>query len=290
MTGPEPARRETILVTGGAGKAGRHVVAALAALDNVDCRVLDHAPLTASDSVTSLVGDIRDDAVLDEAASGCSALVHLAAIPRPGLVADDVVFDVNVNGTYKVMTAAVRAGLSRVVLVSSSAVIGTDWCKQPVEPEYLPFDERHPNRPQDVYGLSKLAGEEIAATFQRAHSLQTVVLRPAWVLDDADVSQLQQRGGLPVDRFHHYSYVHVQDLARACVAALRRPIAGFEAAYIVADDSSAAEPLGSSLDRFLDERRKALASQIRGYDAGISNGYAASLLGWRPELSWRAAA
>jgi nucleoside-diphosphate-sugar epimerase len=283
----EPLR--SVLVTGGAGKVGRYLLATMEEIGVIDCRVFDASAVSERPGFRSFVGDVRNVEAVMSAMTGCSSVIHLAAIPRPGIVLDEVTFQVNVIGTYNVLVAAERLRVERLVYLSSTAVLGTDWPRSTIRPAYLPFDEAHPLQPQDVYGLSKQVGEEMALAFHRATGMTTTVLRPGWVLDDGDVAGLQQSGGLQVDRLHHYSYVHGKDLARACVLALAWPEQGYEVLYVVADDSSAAEPLGQALVPFLIPRDRHLASALDGWRPGITNEFAATSLGWRPDISWRIA-
>lgn len=126
-----------IVVTGGAGKAGRAVVREL----------LEHGQEVLSvDLVRSaeleceqLVADLVDYGETVDALKGASAVVHLAAIPAPGLRPDELTFRVNTSSTYNVFAAAPLLGLERVVYASSETVLGLPFERW--LPSYAPIDE-----------------------------------------------------------------------------------------------------------------------------------------------------
>jgi UDP-glucose 4-epimerase len=166
-----------VLVTGGAGFIGHHIVRQL--LDRGDeVRVLDDFStgmadrLTpVADRITLLEGSILDEHALDEAAGSCEVIFHEAAIPsvarslRTPLHTDQV----NVRGTIEVMLAAARSGVRRVVFAGSSSVYGV--------PRSLPCHESFSPMPESPYGVSKLAGEHYVRTLGQHLGVQTVTLR-----------------------------------------------------------------------------------------------------------------
>ena len=90
---------------------------------------------------------------MDDRHDGVDALVHLAAIPAPGLVTNAATFPNNITATYHVFAAARRAGIRNVVWASSETVLGLPF---DVPPPYIPVDEEYPARP----GVDLLAGED----------------------------------------------------------------------------------------------------------------------------------
>ena len=151
-----------VVVTGGAGFIGHHIVAKLmrqghevAVIDNLS-RPSPKGLVTLKQlNVDLLKADITDYATIHEALSRLrpDAVVHAAALID---VAESVekphtYMHVNAEGTAAVARAAISAGVSRVIYLSSAAVYGV--------PEYLPVDEEHPTKPISPYGASKLAGE-----------------------------------------------------------------------------------------------------------------------------------
>jgi UDP-glucose 4-epimerase len=166
-----------VLVTGGAGFIGHHLVRGL--LDRGDdVRVLD-AFITGSrerlagvqDRIDLVEGDIRSARDLDRAMAGCEVVFHLAAIPsvQRSLLEPRMTHDVNVTGTLEVGLAAGRAGVRRVVFAGSSAVYGS----APILPR---VEDQLPD-PQSPYAAGKLFGEHILRVMGAALGFETVVLR-----------------------------------------------------------------------------------------------------------------
>ncbi|MEV8182581.1 GDP-mannose 4,6-dehydratase [Specibacter sp. NPDC078692] len=171
----------TVLVTGGAGFIGSHLVDHLlesadvahvtvvdnlvnGSLDNLDHRLVDPR-------FTMVVGDIRDGSVLETSLKGISVVFHLACLGvRHSLHAPVENHDVNASGTLKLLEESRAAGVQRFINVSSSEVFGTA--------QFVPMTETHPTWPETVYGGSKLAGEAYARAFFRTYGFPTVVVRP----------------------------------------------------------------------------------------------------------------
>ncbi len=163
-----------VLVTGGAGFIGSHLVRALASrgqrvrvLDNLTTGRREHLEGVDAELV---VGEIRDLAALERATQGVDAVYHLAAmISVAETMADPLTcYDVNLRGSLNVLEAARRAGAKAVVLASSAAVYGGAEGR---------VGEATPTQPLSPYGASKLAMEEAAALFTRAYGLPAVPLR-----------------------------------------------------------------------------------------------------------------
>lgn len=168
---------DLVLVTGGAGFIGSHLVHALLArgdrvrvLDDLSTGSRDNLP-SLTDHLEFLEGDIRDADVCRRAAEGCTYAFHEAALPSVPRSVDDPATShaVNATGTLNVLNACRDAGVKRVVYASSSSVYGPDP-KQPRE---------ETDRPQPIspYAVAKLAGEHYCAAFFRSYGLETVALR-----------------------------------------------------------------------------------------------------------------
>ncbi len=170
--------RRRFLVTGGAGFIGSHIVERLLA-DGHAVRVLDNFSsgsllnlVFAEDAELEIVrGDVRDLACVEATAAGVEVIFHQAAMRSvPQSVADPLGTNAsNVTGTLHVLEAARRQGVRRVVYASSSSVYG--------ERLDLPKRETQVPAPISPYGVSKLAGEEYAAVWNRLYGVETVGLR-----------------------------------------------------------------------------------------------------------------
>jgi nucleoside-diphosphate-sugar epimerase len=273
-----------ILVTGGLGKVGQWVVRELLHAPAHEITVLDRLPGPDRSAVKYLVGNVQDLGEVMEAIIGCEAVIHLAAIHNPNIATTSVTYETNVIGTFNVHHAAFRLGVKRVVSASSNAVVGWSYSDRFV-PDYLPIDEDHPNRPEDVYGLSKEIGESIARSYARK-GLETIMLRPSGVVTPDELEQMRKDRGRPATGFHAYSYVDARDLAVAFCLALERPVASGTVLFVVADDSTVVEPLCDLYPRLMPsigDKARTLTDAKSAY----SNSRAKGLLGWQPVHSWR---
>jgi UDP-glucose 4-epimerase len=166
-----------ILVTGGAGFIGHHLVRALLARGDQVNVIDDFSTGYRSrldpflDRIALTEGTILDPGALDEAVRTCDVVLHEAAIPSVArsLVTPRLTNEVNVGGTIEVMLAAARHGVRRVVLAGSSSVYGI--------PAELPCRESQRPDPRSPYGASKLAAEHYVHTLGQLHGIDTVVLR-----------------------------------------------------------------------------------------------------------------
>jgi len=170
---------ERILVTGGAGFIGSHIVDRL--LDEgFDVTVIDNLSTGRVENIEHhknkknfrfIKGDIRDLELVKKALKGIDAVFHEAALASVTLSVEKPVLsnDVNVGGTVKLLKAAVENGVKRFIFASSAAIYGDT--KSPVKKE-----SATPN-PTSPYGVSKLAAESYVRVFYKAYGLETVSLR-----------------------------------------------------------------------------------------------------------------
>lgn len=221
------ARR--VLVTGGAGFIGRHLVAALLARGDA-VTVLDNLHRGHREAVderaTFIEADIRDVAALDRALPGHELVYHLAAQSNVmGALQDgEYSFTTNVVGTFNVLRAAANAGAARLVFASSREVYG--------EPATLPVAEDAPLLARNPYGASKVAGEAYCRAWPGAARLACQVLRfanvygpgdsgrviPLWLARAAAGEDLDLYGGRQV-----LDFVWVETAVQALLAASHRP-------------------------------------------------------------------
>ena len=166
-----------MLVTGGAGFIGSHLVEALVAA-RAEVRVLDDFSTGFARNLDSLLdrielveGDIRDAATCQAACRGCRFVLHQAALGSvPRSIEDPATsLAVNVQGTVNVFAAAWEAGVERLVYASSSSVYG--------DSPNLPRREGEEGEPESPYALSKASGERLARLFSRCYGFASIGLR-----------------------------------------------------------------------------------------------------------------
>src|ERR1044071_1123764 len=272
-----------ILVTGGQGKVGRFVVQELVNSAE-EVTVFDQVPGPERGAVRFLVGDIQDLGQVIEAMHGADAVIHLAAIHNPNITTATVTYQTNVVGTFNVHHSAFRLGVRRVVSASSNAIVGWSYSDNFV-PDYLPVDEDHPLRPKDPYGLSKEIGETIARSYAMT-GLETVSLRPSGVVTQEELEAIKKTGGRKPSGFQAYSYIDARDLALAFRLAVVRPLPGATIMFVVADDSTIAEPLCELYPR-IKPSIGGKASKLTGSTGPYATARAKGLLGWKRAYSWR---
>lgn len=275
-----------IAVTGAAGRIGGYVVRELRPDHEVIGfdRALPAQPVA---GVTYIRGDHADLGQIYGLLAGRDAVIHLSAITHPNADPPEVVFGHNILGTYNVAEAAATLGLKTIVHTSSINVLGFGYRHRDFNPEYLPIDEEHPNRPQDPYSLSKLAGEEVVATVHRRTGIRAISIRPPAVIHPEQYPTLPERAADAArGQRGFWGYVDVRDLARGFRLAVENQTLACESFFIFAADSLATEPLCDLVPRFY-PGAEAMAAGLTGTQPGISIDKARRLLGYEPRHSWR---
>jgi UDP-glucose 4-epimerase len=166
-----------ILVTGGAGFIGSHLVDILVArgahvtvLDDMSAGKLENLKNVAQD-IELVVGSVADADLVHKLANGCRLVFNFAAnadVPR-SVEHPEIDFTTNAVGAFNVYAACRRYGVERVVQASTAAVYG--------EPEYTPMDEDHRLRPISPYGASKLSAETMGFAWHQTYGLPFTAVR-----------------------------------------------------------------------------------------------------------------
>jgi nucleoside-diphosphate-sugar epimerase len=291
----QPIRR--VVVTGGSGKAGRAVVRDLV---EHDYSVVNVDLVPSRDTVAPfLTAELTDFGQTLEMLRGADAVIHLAAIPAPGIRTVAETFRINVDSTYNVFSAAAMVGLRRVVWASSETVLGLPFGSRHARslldqtaapghidrPDYAPIDEAHPLRPHSSYSLSKVLGEEMARQFARWSGIPFVGLRYSAIREPADYAAFPEYLRDPhLAEWNLWSYVDARDVAQASRLALDAPIDGADVFIIAAGDTVMDRP-----------NRELVAECFPGlelrdgageHDSLLSIAKARRVLGYAPAFSW----
>jgi nucleoside-diphosphate-sugar epimerase len=276
-----------IAVTGSSGKLGSVVVRELAAAGHevigfdqhgtrgpgfVQVDLTDYGQVI--DALTG-VGDQHD---------GVDALVHLAAIPAPGIRPDVATFHNNISATFNVFWAALRLGITKIVYASSETVQGLPF---DVPPPYIPVDEAYPARPESVYSIVKHLEEQLAIELTRWHPEASITaLRFSNVMVPEDYAAFPSFDADPRGRkWNLWSYIDARDGAQAVHRALEVAPAGFDHFLIAAADTVMSRPnteLVAEVFPGVETR-----GDLGEHTSLFSTAKAERLLGYRPQHSWR---
>lgn len=278
-----------VAVTGGSGKLGRAVVADLLA-HGYDVVNLDiQPPRDPAGEFTRI--DFTDFGQTAESLAGIDAryervdaVVHLAAIPGPGMTGNAATFANNIVSTYHVFAAARRAGIRNVVWASSETVLGLPF---DTPPPYLPVDEEVPLRPETTYSLVKDLEEEMARQFCRWEpGLKMIGLRFSNVMEPFDYAAFPGFDADPsLRKWNLWSYIDARDGAQAVRLAVEHEATGMDVFIIANADtvmSRATADLVAEVFPDVSVRRP-----LRGNETLLSIEKARRVLGYVPAHSWR---
>lgn len=215
---------------------------------------------------------------------GVDALVHLAAIPAPGIRSDVATFHNNMVATFNAFWAATRLGIRRIVYASSETVLGLPF---DVPPPYVPVDEEYPPRPESVYSMVKVLEERMAEELVRWHpDLSITALRFSNVMWPDDYAAFGPFDADPLLRkWNLWGYVDARDGAQAVQRALERAPVGFDRFIVAAADTVMSRTNDELLNAvFPDVPRH---GSVGTHDTLLSIDRARRVLGYVPRFSWR---
>jgi len=276
-----------IAVTGGSGKLGRTVVRELRAAGNT----VVNLDATGERGPGFVRVDLTDygqtiDAILgvNDQHEGFDAIVHLAAIPAPGILSDVATFHNNIRVTYNVFQAARRAGIRNIVYASSETVLGLPF---DVPPPYIPVDEDYPARPESTYSLVKHLEEQLAIELVRWDpALKIVALRFSNVMNPEDYAAFP---GFDEDalarKWNLWGYIDGRDGAQAILRALEWDTTGFDRFIIAAADTVMTRPNDELVAEVFPG--VPLKGELGVNDTLLSIAKARQVLGYEPKHSWR---
>jgi nucleoside-diphosphate-sugar epimerase len=280
---------QRIAVTGGSGKLGRVVLDDLAA-NGYRVVNLDRAPAPNTShpyvqvDLTDFGQTVSAMTGVDDRHSSIDAVVHLAAIPAPGLSPNVATFHNNVAVTYNVLTAAQIAGVRNVVWASSETVLGLPF---DTPPPYLPVDEEYVPRPESTYSLVKTLEETMAVHLCRwTPDLKMIGLRFSNVMTPADYAGFAAFDTDPASRsWNLWSYIDARDGAEAVRLALEHEAVG-AAIFVIANADTVSSVRSADLAA-LYFPEVPLRRPLMGHESLQSIEKAQRVLGYSPKHSWR---
>ncbi|MBC7560137.1 MAG: NAD(P)-dependent oxidoreductase [Dermatophilaceae bacterium] len=284
-----------IAVTGGSGKLGRTVVAVLGQSGHkvVNLDLTGHrgpgfvkVDLTNyGEVIDAFFGENEPSAGPHQAAAPAfDALVHLAAIPAPGILSDVATFHNNILSTFDVFQAARRAGIRNIVYASSETTLGLPF---DVPPPYIPVDEEYPARPESVYSLVKHLEEQMAIELVRWDpTLKIIALRFSNVMDQQDYAEFPSfDADASLRKWNLWGYIDGRDGAQAVLKALELDTTGFDRFIIAAADTVMSRPNAELVAEVFPG--VTLARELGEHDTLLSIDKARRVLGYSPQHSWR---
>jgi UDP-glucose 4-epimerase len=275
-----------IVVTGGSGSGGKNIFGEVFSPGHT-VGVLDLIKPKNPSAHFHRVDVLKLDDVL-EAVKGYDAIVHCAGIPHPLNDPPKKVFDTNVNGTFNVLEAAAQNGIKKVVFTSSESTLGFAFMANRMVPEYIPIDEQHPLRPQDPYGLSKVAAEQICKTYSSRYGIRTVCLREPWIwVPEESMIPFYKKLVTEYNDWQKnlWAYVHVYDVAQAHRLALEKDLGQFhELFFITARENWTGKDSKELLSVHYPEVA-VIDHTFAGASSIISHGKASRILGYTPMFS-----
>ncbi|MGB8954508.1 MAG: NAD-dependent epimerase/dehydratase family protein [Tumebacillaceae bacterium] len=286
-----------VLVTGGAGFIGSHIVE--------ECMAAGHQVIVLDDLSTGKRGNLPDGvplhvlSITDDAAErviaeeGIEAIIHCAAqVGVPTSIADPLHdADINVIGTVKLLQAARKHGIKKFVFCSSAAVYGN--------PDYLPVDEEHPLRPMSFYGLSKKVAEEYIRMYHELFGVPYISFRFANVYgprqSDGEgsvipvfINKMLNGQDVPIQGSGEATrdFIYVGDLARANVAAIESDVVG--TFNLGTETEVSVKELAAVLAKLTGYDRPPVhvAARVGDIDKStLKNGNVIAALPWRPNTA-----
>ena len=293
-TVPSGGAPRLVIVTGGGGFIGSHLVDALVAA-GARVRIIDNFATGRRDYVNPaaelIETDIRAAGAINPHFAGVDTVFHVAALPRiPLSIAMPVETHMtNVVGTLNVLIAARDAGVRRVIYSGSSSVYG--------EQAKLPLVETMTPNPLNPYALQKYVGEQYTRMFHRLFNLQTLTLRyfsvygPRMVEEGAYMLAIAafmraKREGRPLEIFgdgeQTRDFTHVSDVVAANLLAMDCKIADGRAINIGRGENVSINKIATLVGGPV-VRKPARSADMR--DTLADRTRAEQVLGWRPRVS-----
>ncbi|KAH2249132.1 hypothetical protein KXV78_005339 [Aspergillus fumigatus] len=290
-----------VIITGGSGKAGQHVIAELLKAGHTILN-LDLLPCP-NDKVCTLRTDLTQSGQVFSAMSGQFALsepfppglpptpdavIHLAGYSRNMLAPDDETFRTNTVSTYNVIEAVCKLGIRKIIIASSVTVYGVSFALGDTDYPSFPVDEEVDANPTDTYAIAKVCGERVARGFAGRFGADIYVFRIGRVIAPEEYEQQLFHSYVyePAKwKPHGWSYTDARDLGRMCDLGLRKSGLGFQIFNATNDTITSTTPT----EEFLRKQcpNVPFTRQMGEFEAPLTNAKIKSVLGFQEEHPWR---
>lgn len=288
-----------IFVTGGSGKAGKHLIPYL--LEKGYSVVnADLVPLL-MDGVDNINLDVTDSGQLFNALSGYAnipelksgkgpesykAVVHLAAIPRILVKPDNETFRINTLGTYNVMEAATKLGIKKIIFASSETTYGFCFAQGNPTPKWLPIEEDYETSPTDSYGLSKVLNEKTGKSFQKRIGIDIYALRIGNIIEPDEYHRFEEFCENPSIRLRNlFNYIDARDLAQAIELCIKKDGLGYEVFNVTHNINSVSLTTEEIIKQFFPNVK--MRRDMEKYESILSSKKIRDVLGFNPAHDWK---
>lgn len=276
-----------IAVTGSSGKLGTVVVRELRAAGHTVIgmdRVGTRGPGFVFVDFTNYGQVVEAFTSVNDQHNGIDAVVHLAAIPAPGIFTDVETFHNNIAVSFNVLWAATRLGIRNIVAASSETVQGLPF---DTPPPYIPVDEAYPPRPESTYSLVKVLEERMAVELVRWFpDLSLTALRFSNVMWPEDYAEFPSFNDNALQRkWNLWSYIDARDGAQAIEKALEKKLPGFNHFLIANADTVMSRPNSELIAEVFPD--VPITGPFEENETLFSINKARQMLGFEPQHSWR---
>ncbi len=294
-----------VLVTGSSGRLGPYVVKALEQAGHEVVLFSRRPSPPEIQHLPWIQGDIRvfNDCKRAVEEGPFDAIHHVAAQPfptdHPNMrdrvreqgIPIETTMQSNIMGTYYLLQAAVAQAIKIFVMTGSNCALGHGYriSDTPFPFRYLPVDEDHPSDVEDSYSFSKLAGEELLASYTRAYGMRTYAVRAAGICN-TERRQRMAENAQPATAWNPWlwAWVGSEDVASAHLLLMEKAyeIPAHGAFFCNADDTTALEPTVALIERFKPELLP-LLKDVEEHATLLSNQKLKETVGWEHRTSWR---
>ncbi len=288
-----------IFVTGGSGKAGKHLIQYLLK-KGYSVVNADLVPLM-MDGVDNINLDITDSGQVFNALSGYAnipelksgegqknfkAVVHLAAIPRILVKPDNETFRINTLGTYNVMEAATKLGIKKIIFASSETTYGFCFAQGNPIPKWLPIEEDYETSPTDSYGLSKVLNEQTGKAFQKRTGIDIYALRIGNIIEPDEYYRFKEFRKNPSIRLRNlFNYIDARDLAQAIELCIKKDGLGYEVFNVTHNINSVSLTTKEIIKQFFPNVK--MRRDMEKYESILSSKKIRESLGFKPIHDWK---